>query len=76
MSARLMHLSWHGVYQAAILEPDPQQVSVRVQSARRDLAERLPQLDPQQPEERSELDRIANALRMLALLDKATVTEA
>jgi len=76
MSARLMHRSWHDVYQAAILESDRQQVSVRVQSARSDLAERLRHLDPQHPEERCELDRIANALRMLALLDKTTAAEA
>jgi|HubBroStandDraft_2_1064218.scaffolds.fasta_scaffold11631_3 hypothetical protein len=76
MSARLMQSPWHHVYQAAILEVDRHQVSARVQSARRDLAERVRQLDPQQPDERWELDRIANALRMLALLDKTSRAEA
>ncbi len=74
MSTRL-HPSWHDVYQAAILEPDRLKVPGRVQSARRNLAERWRELDPKLPDERWELDRISNALRMLALLDKTSAAE-
>jgi hypothetical protein len=74
MSIRL-NPSWHDVYQAAILEPDRQKIPGRVQCARRDLAERWRELDPKLPDQRWELDRISNALRMLALLDKTSGAE-
>jgi len=70
MSARATLLPWHGIYQAAILESDRHKVPGRVERARRDLVERVRHLDPQCPNERWELDRVLNALRMLALLDK------
>ncbi|MGA2353348.1 MAG: hypothetical protein ABSG02_02560 [Terriglobales bacterium] len=67
--------SWQGVYQAAILEPDRQKIPGRVQCARKNLAERWRELDPKLPEQRWELDRISNALRMLALLDRTSGAE-
>jgi hypothetical protein len=44
----------------------------RIECARRSLAERLRQVDPQRPDERSEMDRALNALRMLVLLDQTS----
>jgi hypothetical protein len=70
MSARVSLPPWHNTYQAAILEPDREKVPGRVESARKHLVDRLRELDPQHPGERSEMDRALNALRMLALLDK------
>jgi hypothetical protein len=70
MSARPPLPPWQSVYQEAILEPDRHKVSGRVENARNNLVERLRQLDPQRPDERWEVDRALNALRMLALLDK------
>jgi len=72
MSARPVLPPWHTVYQEAILEPDRDKVHGLVESARRNLVDRLRQLDPQHPDERWEMDRALNALRMLALLDKTT----
>jgi hypothetical protein len=63
---------WHDIYRAAILELDPNKIPTRIERARRSLAERLRQLDPQHPDERSEMDRALNALRMLALLDQTS----
>jgi hypothetical protein len=70
------HPSWQDVYQAAILEPDRLKVPTRVQCARENLTERWRELDPKLPDQRWELDRISNALRMLALLDKTSAAEA
>jgi hypothetical protein len=75
MSARPLP-TWHDVYQAAILEPDREKVPNRVQCARRNLADRWRELDPKLPDQRWEIDRITNALRMLALLDKTSAAEA
>jgi hypothetical protein len=75
MSVQL-HPVWHDVYKAAILEPDRQKVPDRVQCARKNLADRWRELDPKLPDQRWELDRISNALRMLALLDKTSAAEA
>ena len=72
MSARATLLPWHHVYQAAILEADRHKVPDRVEKARTRLAERQRQLNPNLAEERWELDRVLNALRMLALLDKVS----
>jgi hypothetical protein len=69
------HPSWQDVYQAAILEPDRLKVPGRVQCARKNLAQRWRELDPKLPDQRWELDRISNALRMLALLDKTSTAE-
>jgi hypothetical protein len=74
MSVQL-HPVWHDVYKAAILEPDRLKVPSRVQSARQNLVERWRELDPKLPDQRSELDRISNALYMLALLDKTSAAE-
>ena len=74
MSARPFP-SWQDVYQAAILEPDRLKVPARVQCARRNLADRWRELDPRLPDQRWELDRITNALRMLALLDRTLAAE-
>jgi hypothetical protein len=67
---------WHDAYKAAILEPDRQKIPSRVESARKNLVERWRELDPKFPDQRWELDRISNALRMLALLDKTSAAEA
>jgi hypothetical protein len=75
MSEHLPPPPWHDVYRAAILEPDQHKIPIRIECARRNLTERLQQLDPQRPEERCEVDRALNALRMLALLDK-TINDA
>jgi hypothetical protein len=72
MSARRPLPPWQTVYQAAILEPDRDKVPSRVENARKTLGDRLRELDPQRPDERWEVDRALNALRMLALLDKTT----
>jgi hypothetical protein len=72
MSVRPQLPPWQNIYQAAILEPDRHKVPGRVESARKNLVDRLRQLDPQRPDERWEVDRALNALRMLALLDKTT----
>ena len=63
---------WHDVYRAAILEPDHDKIPIRIKSARKNLVERLRELDPQRPEQRWELDRALSALRMLALLAKTS----
>jgi hypothetical protein len=72
MSASPSHsqFQWHHVYQEAILELDDRKVPGLIERARKYLAKDLPQLDPQIPDQRRELDRALNALRMLALLDK------
>jgi hypothetical protein len=72
MAARATVLPWHKIYQEAILEPDCGKVRGRVEYARKSLVERLRQLDQRCPDERWELDRLLNALRMLALLDKTS----
>jgi hypothetical protein len=72
MSAHLPLPPWHDVYRAALLEPDHDKIPIRSKCARKDLVERLRQLDPQRPEERWELDRALSALKMLALLDKTS----
>jgi hypothetical protein len=72
MSAQTSLPTWHNTYAAAILEPDRDKVPGRVESARKHLVDRLRELDPQRPGERSELDRALNALKMLALLDQTT----
>jgi hypothetical protein len=72
MSARTVLPPWHNIYKDAILEPDRHKVPCRVESARKNVVDRLRQLNPQCPEERWEVDRALNALRMLALLDKTT----
>jgi hypothetical protein len=76
MSARPTQPAWHDMYQAAISEPDRHKIHGRVERARRDLVERLRQLDPQCPDERWELDRALNALRMLALLATTMASKA
>jgi hypothetical protein len=75
MSVQL-HPVWHDVYKAAILESDRRKIPGRVESARKNLVERWRELDPKLPDQRWELDRISNALRMLALLDKTSAAEA
>ena len=75
MSAPSPRPLWHELYQAAILELDRDKIPLLVERARRNLADRLRELDPQVPDQRSELNRALNALRMLALLDK-TLTNA
>ena len=72
LAARSTSLTWHDSYQAAILESDRDKVPGKVECARRKLVERLRQLDAQRPDERWEMDRLLNALRMLALLDKTS----
>ncbi len=72
MCARVTLLPWHQIYQAAILEPDRHKIPDRIETARTGLAERQRQLNPNLAEERWELDRVSNALRMLALLDKVS----
>ena len=69
MSAQPPLPPWHDVYQAAIFESDRLNVSKRVEIARQNLKDRVRQLDPQRQEERWELDKALNALRMLSLLD-------
>jgi len=71
MSAHLPHPPWHDVYRAAILEPEHRKIPVRIECARKNLTERLRQLETRNtPDEHWEVDRALNALRMLALLEK------
>jgi hypothetical protein len=72
MTARATALPWHKIYQEAILELDCHKAPGRVEFARKNLVERLRQLDPRCPDEQWETDRLLNALRMLALLDKTS----
>lgn len=76
MSSSPPRPSWHELYQAAILELDHDKIPPLVERARTNLADRVRQLDPQVPDERSELNRALNALRMLALLDKTMTAKA
>jgi hypothetical protein len=50
----------------------PRQNTHSIKCARKNLVQRLRQLDPQRPEQRWELDRALSALKMLALLDKTS----
>ncbi len=60
---------WHNSYQAALFELDREKVPNRIELARKSLVERLRELDTHSTDQRGEVDRILNALRMLELLN-------